>query len=626
MDAGDITVGNLFGNIHVHAIPLFQRPYVWDEKENWPTLWNDVLAATEEVAREEDSGSRASIADRQQHFLGAVVFEQLPKQVRRVLRFNIIDGQQRLTTIQVLLAALRAIAQEFEKEKVAARLSGLIEHPTDRIETSEDRHKIWPLPLDRRAFLAAVSQPLSIDPDDLRDHRLVKARLWFESRIREQLSEVANPGVWIENAETAITDRLALVQINLGAKDHPQVIFEALNHRGVRLAKADLVKNRVFQALQEQVDAGEAERLLQEHWMILDSEHFRSNVTTGRIKRARVDLLMAYWLQSKIFGEVNVDTLFNQFNHWFESNSRPAVTVIKELHQFAKAFDELDSAPIDSFVGRLVRTMKITIQTTPWPVLLALKARNDVLESEQEVVAAAIESFLMRRGIMGLETSDYNRFFLSIVEVVTQSEPHTVGRAVQRILCDQTADTRYWPSDAEFEKALISNELYLTAQRPRLKALLVILENVLRHNEMSVGGNSLDPTDKRLNIEHILPQSWQEHWGLQPSAGDEAASRRDNSVHRLGNLTLVTRKLNPSLSNRPWSEKRNKLQEYSLLRLTTSSVLSAPPEVEMSDEVWSQAWDEDRIEARGRYLAHKALRTWPRPQSDGSSQQETDAE
>lgn len=612
MDAGDITIGRLFGSEHIHAIPLFQRPYVWDANENWQPLWEDVVAATRDVFLESLDQSHNQ-NETQKYFLGAIVLEQRPKQVRRVQRFNVIDGQQRLTTLQILLAALRAVATELGKDRVSARLTGFIEHDPNRIEETTDRFKIWALPQDREAFERAVSTSIPSTDDGRSLHRLEKAREWFETQIRQLVTSEPDPGLWIEHAETAITDRLLLVQINLGAKDHPQVIFEALNHRGVRLAKADLIKNRIFQALQDRVDLSEAESLLNDYWLILDSDRYRSNVVTGRVKRTRVDLLMAYWLQSKTLDEVNVDALFNQFLRWFNGQNHLASSVVKELHHHARAFDELERSQSDTFIGRLVMTMKATAQSTPWPLLLALQARGGTPQQQRELVAQSLESFIMRRGVAGLESSDYNRFFLLILQIIIEAEPQSVGAAVQELLVSQTSESRYWPTDTEFKKALLAPDLYKRMHRPRLKSLLVILENELRGDSMSVGGSRLDVSDKRLNIEHVIPQSWHEHWPLSHGSIDLQPEQRDEVVHCLGNLTLVTQRLNPSLSNRPWYEKREKLREFSLVRLTTSSVLSSPTSDTIPNDEWVSTWDETRIGLRGSYLADLAVQTWTRP-------------
>lgn len=125
----------------------------------------------------------------------------------------------------------------------------------------------------------------------------------------------------------------------------------------------------------------------------------------------------------------------------------------------------------------------------------------------------------------------------------------------------------------------------------------------------------LSSGDQKLNVEHLLPQKWMKAWPLPHEADENAGLRRDNALHKLGNLTLTTTKLNSSLSNNPWNEKKVDIRRHSLLRLTTDSVLSPPPTlVGWTPESWSAEWDEQRIEERTLYLAQLALQFWPRPE------------
>jgi hypothetical protein len=115
-----------------------------------------------------------------------------------------------------------------------------------------------------------------------------------------------------------------------------------------------------------------------------------------------------------------------------------------------------------------------------------------------------------------------------------------------------------------------------------------------------------------LTVEHIMPQKWLEHWPM-PVGGAEGATARDELVHTLGNLTLLNDKLNPDIGNAAWELKKEKLAQHTVMRLTIGSVLHAPPTA-VGDN-WASEWDESRIRARGRYLAHLCVKAWPRPES-----------
>lgn len=613
MQAGDLKLGKVFANDHQSVIPLFQRPYIWDQDDNWNPLWQDIRKAAEEVASEQVGDSSDDTAPT--YFLGAVVVQQRRKAPKRLSSSNIIDGQQRMTTLQVLIASARAVAHSLGADKTAGRFSTLVENRPETIDDDypTDRYKVWPLPQDRDAFLWAVRSPGDAAPAPDTTHRLVRARLWFEEAIADWAQTGDVPAQRLDDLHFALEDRMQLVEISLDSSDDPQVIFEALNHRGVRLAAADLVKNLLFQLVEKQGDGKRAEELLTTYWLPLDGKYWRGETTTGRIRRALVDLLLTYWLAVQTGDEVIVDHLFADFKKWTTNSDMRAAGVIEDLRHYADTYQHIEGLPLTDPTGRLIDSMKATGVTTPWPVLLFLHA-NDKIPSEQRARASgAIESFLMRRGVPNLITSDYNRLFVLVLNAARQAPPDSSGDAVVACLAGQTADSRKWPTDDEFLEALTAPGLYDRMYRARLKALLVGLENRLR-TEKTEPEPPRSCVDSKLNIEHVLPQKWEKNWALPPEAGDDAVLRREDSLHRLGNLTLTTSKLNSTLSNHPWPKKKAALREHSLLRLTTSSILNPPPTwTEEHEGSWSEEWNERRIVVRGAWLADHALRCWPRP-------------
>ena len=617
MQAGDVKLGKVFANDHQSVIPLFQRPYVWDRDDNWEPLWKDVRKATEELEAEHGSDDAAT-SPPPTYFLGAVVVQQRRRPPKRLASSHIIDGQQRLTTLQVLIAAARTAAHELGAESVAGRFSSLLENRPETIhdEHPDDRYKVWPLPQDRDAFLWATRRPGDDAPSPEPEHRLSRARTWFEAEIREWAKTSAEPTQRLDDLHFSLQDRMQLVEITLDLGDDPQVIFEALNHRGVRLAAADLVKNLLFQTVDRQGDGRRAEDLLTRSWLPLDSKHWRTEVTTGRIKRVLVDLLLTYWLTVQTEQDILVEHLFADFKRWLlaDDATMTAADVIEDIAHYAATYTALLELPDSDPSSRLPDHMHATNTTTPWPVLLYLYANDAVPSEQRDKAARAIESFLVRRGVCGLTTKDYNRLFVSVLASARTGSPELAGDRVVDALEGQTADSRKWPTDSDFIDALTSPDIYHRILRARLRALLVGIENGLRSDKPEPGP-LLSSGDQRLNVEHLLPQTWTKNWALEPDAGPDLLSKRTEAVNRLGNLTLTTTKLNSALSNNPWDKKRPDIRRFSLMRLTTGSVLAPPPQLAGRDETeWSSQWDEERIELRTLYLAGLALRTWPRPE------------
>ncbi|MFD4769915.1 DUF262 domain-containing protein [Streptomyces niveus] len=613
MQAGDVKLGAVFANDHQNVIPIFQRPYVWDQEANWLPLWKDIRTATEEFEAEQHSPS--SQQDPRTYFLGAVVLQQRRRPPRRLASSHIIDGQQRMTTLQVLLAAARSVAHALAADSVAGRFASLLENRPETIHEDfpHDRYKVWPLPQDRDAFLWAVRAPTDERPQPKPAHRLARAREWFEQEISEWAKAGAAPAQRLDDLYYTLLERMQLVEIVLDARDDPQVIFEALNHRGVRLDAADLVKNLLFQTLDIQGRQAHAEVLLMESWLPLDGLPWRGEVTTGRIKRALIDLLLSYWLTIHGRREVLIEHLFVDFKKWLAESGAQAADTIRNIRHYADTYQAMYKLPMTDPTAQLLDRMQATSTATPWPVLLYLHATEAVPPEQRDIAARAIDSFLMRRAICAMTTKDYNRLFVQVLTDVQASEPTQAGDAVANSLLSQTADARLWPSDGDFFAALISADIYNRCYRARLRAFLIGLENHLR-TPKTEPTSPLVCTKSTLNIEHVLPQKWETHWPLDVGADEGRLQQRINVVHQLGNLTLTTTKLNPSMSNKEWSHKKDSLRSHSLLRLTTASILTVPEGLERTwdTDTWTAEWNEERIALRTMWLTKTALSAWPR--------------
>src|SRR5262245_49000889 len=230
------------------VVPLFQRPYVWNEENQWEPLWNDVVRVAERVLNQ-------PLDKHYPHFLGAVVLQQVQKQTGQMQERTIIDGQQRLTTLQLLLDALHAELLSVQAVPPAMRIEPLVTNSEPFCSKPEDRFKVWPTNRDRPAFNAIMgaTPPVDYERVGYADQRMVQAhrffgeqaRIWLSSEGSHQIERRANA------LETVVRELLQMVIIDLGADENAQEIFETLNARGAQLTAADLIKNFVFQRLSE---------------------------------------------------------------------------------------------------------------------------------------------------------------------------------------------------------------------------------------------------------------------------------------------------------------------------------------------------------------------------------------
>ena len=214
------------------VVPLFQRPYVWNEESQWEPLWNDVERLTERVLN-------CPTDKHYPHFLGAVVLQQVPKQTGHMQERTIIDGQQRLTTLQLLMHALREELMIVQAFLPAKRIEPLVTNDKAFCSRPEDHFKVWPTNRDRPAFNAVLSAEPPVDYAKVghRGERMVEAHRYFSQQAREWLARDGADGSQrrAEAIESVVRELIQMVVIDLGADENAQEIFETLNARGVQL-------------------------------------------------------------------------------------------------------------------------------------------------------------------------------------------------------------------------------------------------------------------------------------------------------------------------------------------------------------------------------------------------------
>lgn len=613
MQAGDVKLGSIFFDNHRYEIPMFQRPYVWGEERNWVPLWEDIAEAADSVVA--DMLEEEWPDEPPTYFLGAIVVKATASHPQRLAGSMLVDGQQRLTTLQVMLAAARSVAHELGADSAAGRFDEWIEnsHKAVHEKWPDDKYKLWPLPQDRPQYLWAVRRPddSSACPDV--GHRISQARVWFEEAIRGWATHDGDPGDRLDALHSALETRMELVRITLEKTDNAQVIFEALNHRGVELSQSDLIKNLLFRLVEDQGERLKAESLLVDYWLPLDGRDWRTETVTGRIRRSLLDQVVAYWLTARTGEVVSVERLFDEFKAWLLAGAFNAGEIIKEIRTCADLYDELVSDPPDEPTAVLVDLVVATKTNTAWPLILGIYGDDRVSARQRRKAARALTSYLVRRMLCGLTSADYNHIFVAALKVAAQraGEDGLVGDAIEAHLARLAGETRNWPDDGEFIGALMGSNFYALT-RARQRVFFAGIENYLR-DDRAEDVHPIRATWEWMNIEHVLPQTWQPNWPLKGE--DQAAlSAREQAINMVGNLTLTNGRLNSQMRNDPWSAKKPTLQQKSTMLITTASILSAPTGVEGDEaQSWSNDWDEGRIGKRSLYLINLALQVWPRP-------------
>lgn len=631
MRPSKLTVYELFQQQKRYAVPLYQRPYVWNEQDNWAPLWEDISSKATAIR-----GGRSYSP----HFLGAIVLQQIPVFGKQLACAQVIDGQQRLTTLQVLLAVVR--------NRVAAALQGctdeerriLLGDITDDLraltqhrgvmETPIEKFKVWPTNEDRTVFQAVMTAPgrAELDqryPIEYEGKRkktpkpgpgLVEAYRFFDRALGEFAAEMAvlpAAGVPVDIPEFAILDALKnalhLVVIELEDRDDPQVIFETLNARGTRLLPSDLIRNFVFtEAVARKESSDELYMQLWRHFDERASDEtdgfWKQEVKVGREKRPRLDLFLQHYLVCKSETEVALPHLYEDFKKFWKSRNGGTVqSGLEELRRFGEAWHDFQEPArvADERVRTFLLRLAVLDNSTLMPLLLFLFAeRKDALSDQQRSeILGDIESYLVRRWICGLTTKNYNRFFVGLLHEIRAS-PTFDASDVRRRLVAASGDSR-WPSDRDVERAWLHEPLY---QRLDSAGIQMLLEAV--QDELLTSKQEKVRVLQRLTVEHVLPRGWRESWAAPApdlaTPEETPEERRDRSLHTLGNLTLLTQPLNSAISNGPFVAKRPEITKQSLLFLNSYFQEAA-------------SWDEDAIAKRGEFLLAAAKRVWALPAS-----------
>ena len=626
MQANPRSLDALFNSQLRYVVPMFQRLYVWKENPQWETLWEDVA---------EKSVLQLNGVKTNPHYLGALIIEGVrPSSPREVKRFLVIDGQQRLTTLQLLLCAYRDVARKNQwktLERPVTRYlqnadADVMEHP------EEELFKLWPTTLNRDVFsdiitagsigaVEAKYQLVYLGRKRKPEPRspLVEAYLYFHKKIESWVASAATE-LSKTQEETAfallqaLQQDFSVVEIALSEGDDSQEIFYSLNSQGRPLSQSDLLRSLIFmRAEKEQLNRDE---IFKEYWSRFETPFWSSEVRRGGRSYSRLDLGLRYFLIAKTGHMVDARRVNEAYRHWISVNPPRYPSVKEELSDFAShgdvyiRYEALPEKPLQS--TELRRMLSDFDVSTALPLIMFLELEAGLFPDQLAACLAALESFIARRVFAGEENREYNKLFVNVIEALIGLKGEEVLPAMERKLLSGGGTTRQWPTDSELVEKAISQPIFKMLKAPALRVFLERLELSLRNKK-----TEKHDVESGLQIEHVLPQKWATHWTLKgltiPAniaeypflAKDELAEhgeairQRNNLLHSLGNLTLLNRYLNPAASNGPFDLK---LVEYKNSVLRLNRYFDSQAE-----------WDEQAIAQRGRQLGEALCKIWPRP-------------
>jgi hypothetical protein len=597
-------------------VPLFQRPYIWSLEQQWLPLWKDLTRVAERQLRD---GTL-----RQPHFLGAVVLQQAQNKIGSLQERVIIDGQQRLTTLQLLLDALQRECRRVGADRSARKLRTLIENDEAYWDRPEDRFKVWPTNRDRAAFDSVMSADDALDHSQLAEptSRIVEAHEFFTEKAKTWLAangpeDAIRRG---EAIERCVRDMLQLVVIELDQDENAQEIFETLNARATPLTAADLIKNFIFQRLLD--DSVDVEAVYEGMWREFESGFWETMVQTGRINYPRSALFLNQWLIAKTGDEIVARELFARFKSYaLEDSGSPMFSIVEQIDRASNIYREAVEKAANP-AGDLTRVQLFVYRTTVMesevvkPLLLWLLDSElpEVPKLQVDKSLGVLESWLVRRMLVRATSQSYTQVVSELIAELNKSDRSAPGDVLEQWFRNQHGDNRYWPDDDEMRREVSSLLAYRRLRSGRLRMVLEAIEDHLRGfgNPETAGMSEQRVTRGTFAVEHVMPRKWDKHWPV--ADGQEATESRDRNIHLLGNLTLLTAKLNSSVSNGPWqgkNSKRDGIEKHSVLHLNRELLQLA-----------GDNWTEAKIVDRTGQLVDAIVKIWPVPEGhrSGSAQ------
>lgn len=628
MDADDHKVEAVLKEDRRFIVPLYQRKYQWADNRLLP-FWEDVQAKAAEVLAGES---------RFEHYMGALIIApvDIGSQISKTPLVQVVDGQQRLTTFQLFLVALRELARRHELADFIAHVNGylfnnmkskdsdpltkfkLTPTPSDRelfhdlmqMESSaviaKYRHLFWgnsvpkntPFPAFRAYFLfmSWIDKFLVNGPSDEVPQEETKEET-AKATDAEGNSELTSER--LEALMNAVLERLKLVVISLGENDDAQVIFETLNSKGEPLLAMDLVRNNIFHRAEKQ--GAQVEELYRKLWDPLDDAWWREAAPNARPTRPRIDHFLAHTLAAETGAKISMRELYAEYRSFAVPKGKPRFQQVEDelklLEHYSPLYETLEGRNVsDPDLAWFGRKMAIWQTTTVYPVAMQLGA-TDVPQLTREAVTKLLYSYLVRRALCGLTTKNLNNVFQTLAAKFRQEGVSL--ETLQAFFVGKDGASVRFPDNHELRAGILAKQAYEISPQPRLVDILWELEMASRS---SFAEQHERPAG--LWIEHVLPQTWTEEWSF--AAGDYVAPYTDSpqSIQRaavlntLGNLTLITGSLNISAGNKGFSEKKKKFAEHTGLFLNK----------------WFAAreiWNETSILERGEHLAKLAFPIWP---------------
>lgn len=633
MDANNHKLDTVLKERQQWVVPVYQRQYAWG-RDLISQFWDDIQVLSDNYI---ETGKVFP------HFFGAIIYSNANTDGFGAIRLqHVVDGQQRLTTFHIFLSVLLDQARRRGLTRHEARLSEYLFNAESAAmdDPIRDRHKLWSSSQDRPHYMVLTDQGIEGlqkeyshafrkngkvffgDPNGPVP-KMVRAFAILNEEVDTYISRESDPkretdSVPVERIfdglMSALLMGLVIVVIELGKEDDARAIFASLNGRSEPLSAFDLIRNDIFQRAVAGKESDD--ELYEGSWKELEGTYWQEVVKQGRLKRARTDHFMAHMLAALTADDVSAAQVATEYKEWASHAGFPNVSQevdsIMSYAEVYKRLDQIEPNQAEERVGRFLRTWGMSVFH---PLILAI-GTSDASANEKVNLYKRVEDYVVRRDLAGLTRKNFNKVVASIIRHL--QEYGMTSSALDEWFDKAEGQGSLMPGFTELLNGIREQNAYQILRAPKLRYILHALEMDLRtgrQEKVLIGTEDL-------HVEHILPNKWSQHWPL--SSGIKAISEdwslhthysdpveplteaeiqqfthREKLKNTLGNLTLLTKYLNPSIGNAGWDLKRSKDGLGDSILIINREIIEC------------EVWDEEAISRRALSLAKALDQVWP---------------
>lgn len=567
LQAGETTLNKLLNTSRQFIVPIFQRNYSW-QKSQYEQLWFDILRASK-------------FKEKQNHFIGSIVYIDMGTPAGRPQQLLLIDGQQRLTTISILLCAIKDYVQKFNLETKLinlAKIKNQFLYNSDEID--EDRYKLLLNVQDKETYIKLIDN--TIFTVNKPATNIIKCYEFFYERIEDFIKQYGQ----IDEIYAGIF-KLSLVSISLDKdSDNPQMIFESMNSTGKDLSQTDLLRNYLLMDLTPEKQT----RLYKTYWKSME-ELFGEDIYKNDVNKFDYFIRDFLTLKSDTGYICKINNVYENFKRYYLDNNCEKFAVLKDLFTYAKYYAWIDLLQENDDELKLYwQEFKKLDSHVVYPFLLKLYddySRQILIKEDFKKILQVVISYLWRRAICEIPTNSLSKTFATLYQAVDKDD---YVNSVIKAFVFKSSYKRF-PSDYEVREKLQTKDIYHFRLR---KYLLEALENYY-HKE------PIDLNTANYTIEHIMPQNIEHNLSWQQMLGEDWQEVHSLYLHTLGNLTITG--YNAEMSNKSFWEKVNGESGFKHSHLKLNESIAQ-----------SDVWNKKAIQRRTNILTDIILKIWKYPE------------